>query len=203
MWPHHPRTRQLRDLLDSGAIGQVRLVKGAFTFSLEMNPANIRLHAESAGGSLLDVGCYPVFGIRWAFGAEPVSAVAVANMQNRVDLSVNGLLRFAGGQVAEFDCGFTLPFRGWLEIVGTSGAIRVPEIWLPGPRAEYYVQRGERSIEEFTVPGHDQIQCMLEDFADAAFAGRDANPNPDEAVRTLKVLDALARSAREGRETAV
>src|SRR5262245_46378951 len=62
MWPHHPRTRKIRELLDAGTIGQVRRVAGAFTFPLPMDPGNIRLKPDLAGGSLLDVGCYPVYG---------------------------------------------------------------------------------------------------------------------------------------------
>lgn len=203
MWPHHPRTAQLRRLLDDGAIGDIRLVKGAFTFLLDLNPQNIRLHEEMGGGSLLDVGCYPVYGIRWAFAAEPVSVYASATLDQGVDLSLNGLLKFADGRTAEFDCGFTLPFRGWLEIVGTRGVVQVPQMWLPGPNAEYLVQKGEGRLEAVRVPGHDQIQCMLENFGNVVLTDGDVNPSPVEAVRSLRVLDALARSAREGREISV
>ena len=72
MWPHHPRTAEMRRLIDAGEIGEVRRVSGAFTFRLPMDAGNIRLQPGMAGGSLLDVGCYPVYGIRWAFGEEPV-----------------------------------------------------------------------------------------------------------------------------------
>ena len=44
---------------------------------------------------------------------------------------------------------------------------------------------------------------MLDDFAAAVSEKREAYPNPDEAVKTLRVLDALAKSAREGKEVAV
>jgi predicted dehydrogenase len=78
MWPHHARTARLRRLLDDGAIGAVRHVAAAFTFQLPLDPQNIRLQPAMAGGSLLDVGCYPVYGIRWAFGAEPERVYATA-----------------------------------------------------------------------------------------------------------------------------
>src|SRR5262245_501536 len=78
MWPHHPRTQRIRKLLDDGAIGRVQRVTGAFTFKLDLDPRNIRLKPDLAGGSLLDVGCYPVYGIRWAFGEEPTRALARA-----------------------------------------------------------------------------------------------------------------------------
>src|SRR4051794_31469504 len=86
MWPHHPRTARLREFLQEGGIGEVRRVAGAFTYPMRpFDPGNIRLRPELAGGSLLDVGCYPVFGIRWAFAAEPVRAFATARYEHGVD----------------------------------------------------------------------------------------------------------------------
>src|SRR5437016_2121710 len=64
-WPHHPRTAQIRQFLDSGKLGRVERVTGTFSFQLLMDADNIRLQANMAGGSLLAVGCYPVYGIRW------------------------------------------------------------------------------------------------------------------------------------------
>ena len=203
MWPHHPRTQQIRDLIDDGTIGEVLHVTAAFTFELDLDPANIRLRSETAGGSLLDVGCYPVYGIRWAMDAEPESVWATATMQNGVDLRMSGVLRFAGGRTGSFDCGFTLPFRGWMEIAGTQGVLRVPEMWLPPERAIYQIERNDRRVEEFVVTGHDQIARMIEDFGRDVFEKRDPIPSPEEAIRTLRVLDALAQSAREGREVEV
>jgi predicted dehydrogenase len=204
MWPHHPRTRRVRQMIESGVIGEVRRATGAFTFKMEsLNADNIRLRPELGGGSLLDVGCYPVFGIRWAFGAEPIRAFARARTLNGVDIEMTGQLAFADGRPASFDCGFTLPLRGWLEITGTEGVIRVPEMWLPRTKATWEVERPGKPVETHAVEGEDQMVHMLDDFAHAVWAGRDPTPPPDEAVKTLRVLDALAQSAREGREVEV
>jgi predicted dehydrogenase len=199
MWPHHPRTARLRELLDAGAIGAVRHVTGAFTFRLDLDPKNIRLHPDLAGGSVMDVGCYPVYGARWVFRAEPVRVYAVAEWYNGVDLTMNGVLEFPDGRAALFDCGFTLPFRGSMEIVGTQGIIRLPEMWLPPPRAAFQVLRDDRPPEEVVIEGEDQIVHMLQNFGAAVRAGREPSPPPTEAVATLCVLDALRQSAREGR----
>lgn len=200
MWPHHPRTALLRQFLDQGSIGAVRHVTGTFTFPLDLGPANIRLSAEMGGGSLLDVGCYPVFGIRWAMRAEPVRVWASARMEQGVDLSLLGALWFADGRTASFDCGFTHPLRQWLEIVGTTGTVTVPEMWLPPPRALFQVRReGGNHVEEMGVEGRDQIVQMIEDFSRAVLEKKPPAPAPEEAVMTLRVLDALIRSAREGR----
>ena len=172
MWPHHPRTARLRKFLDDGGIGKVERVTGAFTFPLRpLEPSNIRLRSDLAGGSLLDVGCYPVFGIRWAFGAEPVRAWATARYQHGVDVEMSGLVWLADGRVGAFDCGFTMPVRGWLEIAGTEGVVFVPDLWVPGPRATYTVRREGRPEEEVAVEGEDQIVHMLDDFSRAVLFG--------------------------------
>ncbi len=199
MWPHHPRTAILRRNLDEGVIGRVVRVAGAFTFSLPPDPDNIRLRPDTAGGSLLDVGCYPVFGIRWAFAAEPVKVFAAARGGHGVDVEMSGLVWLADGRVGAFDCGFTMPQRQWLEITGTEGVLRVPQMWVPDAKAEYIIERDGRDPEVVRCEGHDQIASMLDDFAAAVLDGAPLRPEPAEAVRTLRVLDALARSAREGR----
>jgi predicted dehydrogenase len=199
MWPHHLRTARLRKFLDDGGIGEVRRVSGTFTFPLwprdAARPANIRLRPDLAGGSLLDVGCYPVFGIRWALGAEPVRVYAAARYEHGVDVEMNGLLWFADGRTAMFDCGFTLPLRDWLEITGSKGVVRVPEMWIPPRRAVFEIYgEGRGEAREVVVEGEDQIVHMLEDFGRAVFRREPVNPpaaQPEEAVRTLRVLDAL------------
>jgi predicted dehydrogenase len=110
-----------------------------------------------------------------------------------------GILHFSGGRVGTFDCGFTAPMRQWLEITGTTGVIRVPEMWVPHRLADYIIERDGREPERVEVPARDQIACMLEDFGKAVREGREPEPSPDGAVKTLRVLDALARSAREGK----
>lgn len=200
MWPHHPRTHQLRQFLDKGGIGEVRRVSGSFTFQLEpLEPSNIRLQASLGGGSLLDVGCYPVYGIRWALGAEPVRVYAAATLRHGVDLEMNGMLWFADGRMASFDTGFTHPLRQWLEITGTSGVVTVRDMWLPDARATFRIDRvGDELAETVVVEYEDQIVHMLENFGRAALAREPTLPPLDEAVRTLRVLDALAESARRG-----
>lgn len=205
MWPHHPRTRKLRALIAQGAIGPVQKVVAAFTFKMdEFDAAAFRLRPESGGGGLYDVGCYCVFATRLFMGAEPVSVVAKAQMFNGVDVDLSAILSFADGRSAHFDCGFAHPLRTQVEIVGTTGLIRVPNLWIPDGDAAFEVthQSGDfgQSMEVVQTPGFDQMACMLSEFANAAREGRDPVPGPDEPVRTARVIDALLEAARTGRE---
>jgi predicted dehydrogenase len=196
MWPHHPRTAKLRRFLDSGAIGEIRRITSSFTFQLDLNPENIRLQSGLAGGSVMDVGCYPIFGARWVMQSEPTRVYAHAELHQDVDLRMDGVLGFPGGRAALFDCGFTLPFRGDMEIVGRTGVVRVPDMWLPPTRAVFQVLRDNRLTEEHVVEGEDQIVHMIQNFSRAVLAGSETWPEPDQGVATMKVLDALRQSAR-------
>ncbi len=198
MWPHHPRTAELRRLLDAGTIGRVQHVHSTFTFQLPMDSANIRLKPEAGGGGLLDVGCYPVYGIRWAYGVEPVRVFATAQFEHGVDVAMTAILWFADGRTASFDCGFTLPLRQHMEITGSKGVIAIPQMWLPDANAGYEVQQNDK-VEHRACPCASQIVCMLDEFVAAVRENRDPHPDARQAVATLRVLDALANSARENR----
>jgi predicted dehydrogenase len=198
MWPHHPRTDMIDVRLQRGVIGPVRRVSSTFTFQLPRDPANIRLQPQTGGGSLLDVGCYPVYGIRWAFGREPERVWATARYEFGVDVELNGVLWFADGGIATFDCGFVHPMRQWLEIAGEHGTLTVPEMWVPRSDVAEFSIRDEREKTSGEGARADQMQCMLENFSRCVLEDRPVKPDPHEAVKTLRVLDALARSAREG-----
>ena len=200
MWPHHPRTKMLRDYLDQGKIGAVQRVVGAFTFKMEhLDTKNIRLQPDLGGGSLLDVGCYPIYGIRWAMQAEPIRVQAYARYVNGCDVEMHGTLWFSENRIANFDCGFVHPFRQWLEITGTEAAVYVHDMWLPAQKAIFVTTR-EKNLKVETpvdsIEGEDQIQHMLENFSRAVLEKTPVSPPPTEAVKTLKVLDALTASAK-------
>lgn len=204
MWPHHPRTKHIREFLDSGAIGEVRKVIGSFSFM--MNPedtGNIRLNKDLAGGSLLDIGCYPVYGIRWAMGAEPTKVYASARFVDEVDIDMSGILEFEGDRVASFDCSFQMPYRCWIEIIGTKGSLYVPRIWQPKPSADWYFTIEGQEQQKRVIEGENHIVHMIQNFSRAVLNGEPLQPDPSEAVKSLRVMDALAQSAREGKPIAV
>ncbi|TMM13810.1 MAG: Gfo/Idh/MocA family oxidoreductase [Actinobacteria bacterium] len=109
MWRHHPQTSRLLELVRGGAIGDVRLIRATFTFTLVDDPA--RIDPALAGGALMDVGCYCVSGSRLLAG-EPVEASARQVVgPTGVDLRLVGTLVFPGDVLAQVDCAYDLPVR--------------------------------------------------------------------------------------------
>ena len=110
-------------MLHAGAIGELRLVRSSFSFTID--EGNVRLSTELEGGALMDVGCYCVSGSRLLAG-EPVLAVARQVVgPTGIDLRLAGTLVFAGDVLAQLDCAFDLPLRQGLEVVGSEGTLTV------------------------------------------------------------------------------
>src|SRR5205085_1965198 len=130
MWRHQPRTAAIQKLVREGAIGQLRLVRSSFSFPIDMS--DWRLEATRGGGALWDIGCYGVSTTRVFAGTEPETMRCLARFgKTGVDLSVIAELRFPNDIYGLIDCSFEQAFRCTYELVGTRGAIEVPEAYLP------------------------------------------------------------------------
>jgi predicted dehydrogenase len=199
MYRFHPRTLRVAALAREGALGDVRLVRAAFTFRVRDQANNIRLKRELGGGSLYDVGCYCVNASRMILG-EPRDAFAFAHVgASGVDEALGGVLRFDGGRLAVIDCGLSTSRREEYEVVGTEGRLTVPTAFLPGTAdAEIHLTKGSES-SVLTTPGVDQYQSMVEHFAGAVLRGQAVGFPPDDASANLRTIEALLRSARTGR----
>ena len=118
----------MTELVDEGAIGELRLVRAAFSYSL-YDEANIRLRADVEGGALMDVGCYCVSGSR-LLGGEPEYVYGDAWYgPSGTDWVFAGTMRFPGDVVATFDCGTALPERDELEAIGSEGSLFLDDPW--------------------------------------------------------------------------
>src|SRR5690349_19667161 len=120
MYRHHPQTLKIKELVEDGTIGRVRLLRSAFTFSLTGAPGNVRWNKDLTGGSIWDVGCYSISLARFLFGA-PTRVDGWQVTRDGVDETFVGTLEFPGGQVAQFDSSFNMPLRCEAEIVGEPG----------------------------------------------------------------------------------
>ncbi|KIL41583.1 oxidoreductase [Gordoniibacillus kamchatkensis] len=204
MYRHHPRYRMIKEVIDSGEIGALRGVHGAFTFNGAANKQNVRYRQDWGGGSLYDVGCYPISAARLLIGAEPIAATVHAYFSpehDNVDMMASGLLEFPGSIALTFDCGMWAAFRNTLEVLGTDGFIEVPSAYIypkePGG-ANFFVttKAGRREVEVSTV---NQYALQADDFARAALAGAAPVASPADAIAGMRALDACLESARTRR----
>ncbi|MCD7058322.1 aldo/keto reductase [Pelagibacterium xiamenense] len=138
MYRLHPQTKKIVDLVTSGAIGEVRMIKSSFGFAMPKFDPEHRLYANDlAGGGILDVGGYPVSMARLIAGAvdgkgvsEPVEVSGSGHLgQSGVDEWASAVLKFENGIVAEVSCSVSLNQDNVLRILGTTGRIEVKDFW--------------------------------------------------------------------------
>ncbi|HEV2815106.1 MAG TPA: Gfo/Idh/MocA family oxidoreductase [Solirubrobacteraceae bacterium] len=180
MWRHHPQTRKLVDLLER--VAPVKLVRATFSFPLDA-PGDVRWDPGLDGGSLMDVGCYCVSGIRLVLG-EP-SEVRGLGVGDGVDRNFAGVMRFESGALATFDCGFDLPERESLEVVGDGGTIVLDDPW--HARKPCIVVNGKR----VNVKRANSYRLELEDVSRAIEDGRPPLLGREDAVAQARVIEAL------------
>ncbi|KAB8125851.1 Gfo/Idh/MocA family oxidoreductase, partial [Gracilibacillus oryzae] len=124
MYQFHPQHDKVKEIIASGEIGEVSLMRASFSFYLE-DRSNIRLINELGGGSMYDVGCYTLHSIRNIFAQEPSSVFATETKRNGldVDTTMSGVLTFADGKMGVFDSSFDSVHRQNYEVVGSIGTI--------------------------------------------------------------------------------
>lgn len=140
MWRYHPQHQLAKQAIAQGVIGEIRVIRAAFTYTANSGGDNIRFNRELGGGSLLDVGCYPVSAVRFYFDEEPKAVTATARFSKEFEVDVEGIviLTFPNGG-ATIDFGFEAPYRADLEIVGSNGRIYIPRAWQPDEQATIFI----------------------------------------------------------------
>jgi D-xylose 1-dehydrogenase (NADP+, D-xylono-1,5-lactone-forming) len=197
MYRLHPQTVRLTQLLREGVVGEVRQAIAEFGHRLD-DPEDVRGVGALDGGSLGDMGCYCVSGLRLAFGVEPHRATAFGRFaEDGADREVAGILEFDEG-LAFVSCSISSARRERLEIVGTDGRITLNAPFRPDKAGgEIEIVRGdEGSTEHFGQS--DPYRLELEEFAAAIREGRDPAVGPHEILGNARAIEALLESARSG-----
>jgi len=195
MYRHSPQTRKLTELVESGAIGELRLIRSCFSYSL-YDAENIRLRTEVEGGALMDVGCYCVSGSRLLAG-EPERVHAEAWYgPTGTDWVFTGVLRFPNDVLATFDCGTALPNRDELEAIGSEGSLFLDDPWhCRKPGIE--LRRGD-SVERIEVEFEDPYKLEFENLGRAMRGEAELLLGRDDAIAQATVIQALHDDARRG-----
>jgi D-xylose 1-dehydrogenase (NADP+, D-xylono-1,5-lactone-forming) len=195
MYRHNPQTARLKELVDGGAIGRLRLVRCAFSFPLA-DAANVRLDPSLDGGALMDVGCYCVSGARLLAG-EPEEVYGEQVLaESGVDDLFTGTMRFPGDVLAQFDSGFVLQVRDELEAIGEEGSLFLDDPW--HSRTPVLELRGQVGVEEIILDVADSYRLELENMSSAIRGEAAPLLGREDALGQARAIEALYRSAADG-----
>jgi D-xylose 1-dehydrogenase (NADP+, D-xylono-1,5-lactone-forming) len=197
MYRHHPQTLKVQELVRSGSLGTLKLIRGSFTFVISRD-GDVRLNPEMGGGSIWDVGCYPISYARSVLGEEPLEVFGwQVPGETGVDLTFAGQMRFPNDILMQFDSSFDIPSHSFMEVVGSEGTLNIPNPFKPGVNEKLYLTRGDKT-ETIKVKGQELYIGEVEDMADAVLLGREPRILLDDSRANVAVILAFLESARSG-----
>jgi predicted dehydrogenase len=199
---HNPQWQRARELVRSGAIGDVRAVQTLFSY-FQRDPANVRNRADIGGGGLYDIGCYAIATARYVFGAEPlrVAALMERDPDMGIDRLTSALMEFPGGRHLTFSCATQAAPHQRVTILGSTGRIEIPVPFnAPNDRPCRIVIDdgsdlfgGGARTEDFPVA--DQYALQGDAFV-RAVRGETAWAFPiEDAIANMRAIDATFRAA--------
>lgn len=197
MYRHHPRTLKVKELVDSGEIGELRFIQGSFSFPLA-RPDDYRWNPAQGGGSLWDVGCYPLGYALLMAGAAPVEVMGWQKLApSGVDATFAGQLRFSGGLLAQIQSSFELPRYMNIELRGSGGTLLVPAFLKSQGRQQFTLQKEYDRV--FRIRGVELFSGEVENMADVVLDGLPARLTLAQSREITRCLEALYESARAGK----
>ena len=200
MYRHHPQTKIAREMIDSGRLGEVTAVRGVFTFKMGSRE-NVRLVPEWGGGSLWDVGCYPMSIAQYFMGGAPEWVFGDQWIgQEGVDELFLGQMHYDGGRMAQFTSGFRNPEHAYVEVMGTNGRLIINNPFKPGLTGNQFLFEDEAGVtEEIPLPEADLYLGEVEDLQSAILDGSEPYLSLDETRDHIRTILALYESAENNR----
>ena len=188
MYRYTHRTKKVLELLDSGIIGDVKYINSTFRFSLDRENT-IKMKAELGGGSIYDVGCYPLDFINMILKREPTEVAAKYLYKDGVDVMFTGILKYDNNVIAVLNSGFDAYDRMYTEIIGTKGIIEVPDTFLDISGA--ITLHTKEGVMEIPVEKCERYRLEIEDFSDAILNKRQPLISMEESISNMKIMDRL------------
>lgn len=202
MYRCHPQTAKLVELIRSGVIGEVRIIRATFSFAAAYDLKSRLFDRELGGGGILDVGCYCTSMARLIAGAatgknfeEPVEISGASHIgtESKVDEYAVATLKFPGDILAQLATGIRLDLENNVRIVGTAGSILVPSPWFcSGDNGFSKIILFKHGLPEEVVIETDRgIYAIEADHVAEHIAARQSPAMPwADSLGNMKTLDA-------------
>ena len=197
MYRHHPQTLKVQEMVKDGSLGTVKLIRGSFSFILSED-GDVRSKPEWGGGSIWDVGCYPISYGRSVLEENPLYVFGQqVTGPTGIDDTFVGQMRFANDVLMQFDSSFVIPFHAFMEIVGSEATLSIPNPFKPNENEKLYLTRDGKT-ETIKVKGQELYIGEVEDMADAILLGKEPRISLDDSRANVKVITSLLESAAMG-----
>ena len=197
MYRHQKRYETIKIRIKNGEIGDVRSIHAVFTFNGAEDTGNIRFTKEWGGGSIYDVGCYPISAARFLLDEEPSAVTAHAFFSSEhgyVDMMASGMMEFSNGVALTFDCGMWAEFRNELEILGSKGRIVMKAAFL-GDQSYEIIKDGQTN--KILDDNINPYALQADNFAESVLDGKPIKFPNEDIIGNIKAIKGTLISAEK------
>ncbi len=201
MYRLHPQHARVWEIINSGAIGDIRTVRSCFSFL--MAPARtyrISRNIEQGGGAMWDIGCYAIHTCRMFFQELPTTVIAsYKTIDSGADVSNIGVLDYGDGRYAQFDFSFERARRAEYELIGTKGGLKCHNVWSKAsdtPIISWWNEAGEQHEEQLPPANHFRLE--IEHFTDCVLNNHPPSLSLEDARQNCQTVVAALQSAQQG-----
>lgn len=201
----HPQWHRMREIIRSGELGEVRSINAVFTYH-NVDPNNVRNQADIGGGGIMDIGCYPITAGRYFFEGEPERVVSLVERDPGfgTDRLASVMADFGNCRQLSFTCSTQAAPHQRVQIFGTRAKAEIVIPFNAPPNAHTAITVDQSGTVDGTLarreilPACDQYTEQAEAFAQAVL-GKTALPyGVEDAIKTMRVIDAIFESEKTG-----
>jgi predicted dehydrogenase len=189
-----PAIKKALELVESGAIGDIVHIKADFGYKAQYDPAWRLFNKELGGGSLLDIGIYPVFLILLLIGEPDEIAADTIIGRTGVDELISAYFKYNNGKMATLYSTLIANTPVEAEISGTKGHIRINRMWHMSRSLELHLNDGKMEAFEFSYKGmgyeyeaEEVTSCLQRDLKESDFLPLEFS------LRLIRVLDMIRK----------
>jgi predicted dehydrogenase len=201
----HPQWQRARDIIRSGELGDVRAINAVFTY-FNADPANVRNQADIGGGGIMDIGCYPITAARYLFESEPKRVVSLVERDETfgTDRLASVIADFGQGRQLNFICSTQTAGHQRVQVLGSKAKLEIiiPFNAPPDERTAITIDTGapfDGSLARREIlPSVDQYTEQAEAFALAVLGEKPLPWGIEDAIASMKVIDAVFASEKTG-----
>ncbi len=201
----HPQWHRIREIIRSGELGEIRSINAVFTYH-NVDPGNVRNQADIGGGGIMDIGCYPITAARYFFEGEPERVVSLVERDPvfGTDRLASVLADFGGGRQLSFTCSTQATPHQRVQIFGAKAKAElvIPFNAPPNERSAITIDIGapfDGSLARREIlPACDQYTEQAEAFAQAVLGGTPLPYGVEDAIKSMRVIDAIFESEKSG-----
>lgn len=189
---HMPIYKRLKEIIDGGALGELRIIQMNFGSYKDYDMANRFFNPNLAGGALLDIGVYALSFVRWFMSEKPNQICSqVKNAPSGVDEQAGILLTNNVGEMATV----TLSLHAKQPKRATASFDK-------GYIEMYDYPRGERAVITYTDDNHQEIiECGKTDDAlryevldmEEAVAGQGSKMHLDYTTDVMSIMTEIRK----------